>query len=113
MLKKTQLLEVLQVGLQAMDLPIPANTQAQLLDYIEILFKWNAVHNLTAVRDPQEMIKRHLLDSLILLPFLPSGRIADVGTGAGLPGIPLALANPELKLVLLDSNQKKLPLSNM
>ncbi len=91
-----------------MNLPITEEIQVKLIDYVGFLFKWNLVHNLTAVREPTEMIKRHLLDSLSLWPFLPVGRIIDVGTGAGLPGIPLALSRPESQIVLLDSNQKKI-----
>ncbi len=111
MIKRTHLLKVLQAGLQAMGLSLIEAIHMKLLDYIELLCKWNAVHNLTAVRDPEDMIKRHLLDSLVLLPFLSSDkgtRLVDVGTGAGLPGIPLALASPTLQVVLLDSHQKKI-----
>jgi 16S rRNA (guanine527-N7)-methyltransferase len=110
-IKRTHLLKVLQAGLQAMGLSLIEAIHMKLLDYIELLCKWNAVHNLTAVRDPEDMIKRHLLDSLVLLPFLSSDkgtRLVDVGTGAGLPGIPLALASPTLQVVLLDSHQKKI-----
>jgi len=78
-----------------------------LLNYVALMQKWNKVYNLTAVRDPQKMIIQHLLDSLAVLPHLVGRRIIDVGTGPGLPGIPLALANPALELTLLDSNHKK------
>ena len=78
-----------------------------MLEYLSLLAKWNDVYNLTAVRDIDSMISRHLLDSLAILPWVHGSRILDVGTGAGLPGIPLALARPELKVVLLDSNGKK------
>jgi 16S rRNA (guanine527-N7)-methyltransferase len=72
------------------------------------LVKWNAAYNLTAIRDPDEMVVKHLLDSLALLPHVPeTARLIDVGTGAGLPGIPLAVARPKLDVTLLDSNAKK------
>jgi 16S rRNA (guanine527-N7)-methyltransferase len=77
-----------------------------LLKYLGELVLWNKAYNLTAVRDPAEMVTRHLLDSLVVLPHV-SGRVVDAGTGAGLPGIPLALANPALQVTLLDSNGKK------
>ena len=77
-----------------------------LLRYLGELVIWNKAYNLTAVREPAEMITRHLLDSLVLLPHV-GGRVLDVGAGAGLPGIPLAVANPQLQVTLLDSNGKK------
>ena len=95
-------------GLTAMGLELPATAQAQLIAYLRLLEKWNRHYNLTAVRDPEQMVGRHLLDSLSLLPFLHGPRVLDIGTGAGLPGIPLALARPELRFTLLDSNVKKL-----
>ncbi len=78
------------------------------LAYLALLGTWNKAYNLTAVRDPEQQVGRHILDSLAILPWLHGTRILDVGTGAGLPGIPVALACRELQVVLLDSNGKKI-----
>jgi 16S rRNA (guanine527-N7)-methyltransferase len=78
------------------------------LQYLSLLHKWNKAYNLTAIRDPEEMVSKHLLDSLAILPWVNGSNMIDVGTGPGLPGVPIALARPELKVVLLDSNGKKI-----
>ncbi|HSW12376.1 MAG TPA: 16S rRNA (guanine(527)-N(7))-methyltransferase RsmG [Solimonas sp.] len=88
------------------ELGLPATLAEPLMAYLAELEKWNAAYNLTAIRDPAEMVTRHLLDSLALLPHV-RGRLLDVGAGAGLPGIPLAIANPALDVTVLDSNGKK------
>ena len=98
-------------GLAEIPLALPADTRVRLLDYVALLVKWNRTYNLTAVRDPLAMVAHHLLDSLAVLPHLPlsaqRARLADAGSGAGLPGIPLALARPHWHVVLAESSQKK------
>jgi len=94
-------------GLAQMGLEIPAEQQALLLEYLALVDKWNKVYNLTAVRNPDEMISRQLLDSLSIEPYIKGPELLDVGCGAGLPGIPLAIVNPELHVTLIDSNGKK------
>jgi len=103
----THLLKSLQTGLRALELSLPLAAQEKLIAYIELLAKWNQAYNLTAVSDPGQMIARHLLDSLAIMPFVRGPRVLDIGSGAGLPGIPLALARPDFQFVLLDSNAKK------
>ena len=102
---------VLSSGLNQLGLKCSLAVQAQLRDYVHLIDKWNRVYNLTSVRDPVEMVTRHLLDSLAIQPYLQGTRVLDVGCGAGLPGIPLAIVNkelfPEREFVLLDSNNKK------
>src|SRR5436190_8208452 len=79
----------------------------KLIEYVLLLHKWNQVHNLTSIREPLQMISKHILDSLAISPYLQGPRILDVGTGAGLPGLPLALTHPQYRFALLDSNGKK------
>ena len=97
----------LSQGLENMQLAVDDDKQAALLAYIALLQKWNKAYNLTAIRDVDQMVIRHLLDSLSLTPFVQTSPVLDVGTGAGLPGIPLAICLPHLSFVLLDSNSKK------
>jgi len=80
----------------------------KFVTFLRLLEKWNRITNLTAIRDPLEMVNRHILDSLAVLPFLTRGSLLDVGSGAGLPGLPIAVASPGLDVTLLDSNAKKL-----
>ncbi len=100
-------LKALRSGLSQLGLEPPASLPAALLDYIALLHKWNRHFNLTAIRDQDEMVVRHLLDSLAVLSHIGGGVVIDVGSGAGLPGIPLALARPGQRFVLVDTNGKK------
>lgn len=95
-------------GLAESGLQLEAAACAKLLDYVALLVKWNRVYNLTSVRKPQDMLTRHILDSLVVLPHVKGPRVLDVGTGAGLPGLVLAIARPDWQVVLLDSSNKKL-----
>lgn len=97
----------LRVGLDRLGLPLADAAQGKLLAYLELLAKWNKVHNLTAIRDPETMISHHLLDSLAVLPHLPPGALADVGSGGGLPGIPIAIAEPARAVTVNDASHKK------
>src|SRR4051794_25074519 len=103
----TNILTQLQEGISHLPINLIDNALVQLEEYLQLLIKWNKTYNLTAVRNPASMVTRHLLDSLAVLPHLPHGRILDVGSGAGLPGIPLAIANPHQEFFLIDSQIKK------
>jgi 16S rRNA (guanine527-N7)-methyltransferase len=94
-------------GLEELGLATTRFQRDALLEYLKLLIKWNKVYNLTAVRDPAQMVTRHLLDSLSITPWCLGQRLIDVGTGAGLPGIPLAILYPSKDIHLLDSNSKK------
>lgn len=82
-------------------------TSKKIVEYVLLLHKWNQIHNLTSIRDPVQMLSKHIIDSLAISPYLQGPHILDVGTGAGLPGIPLALTHPQYRFDLLDSNGKK------
>lgn len=97
----------LKRGLTAIEVRLDASAIDQLVDYLVLLEKWNKVYNLTAVRQLDKMVSHHLLDSLSVLPYLNGQRLLDVGSGAGLPGIPLAIARGDWQVTLLDSNHKK------
>ena len=97
----------LVAGLSTLALALDDAAIERLLDYVELLVRWNAAYNLTAVRDPDEMVTRHLLDSLAIAPHVSGATLADLGSGAGLPGIPLAVSAPEREILLVDSNGKK------
>lgn len=98
-------------GLSELALELPAGARERLLEYTALLAKWNRTYNLTAIREPLAMVAHHLLDSLSVLPHLPlppeGARLADAGSGAGLPGIPLAIARPRWHVALAESSQKK------
>jgi 16S rRNA (guanine527-N7)-methyltransferase len=94
--------------MEQLNLPLDVSQEQHLLQFLTLLVKWNRTYNLTAVRDPLEMVGRHLLDSLAVLPHLQGSRCLDMGTGPGLPGLPLAIMRPEMSFVLLDSNGKKI-----
>jgi 16S rRNA (guanine527-N7)-methyltransferase len=98
----------LEAGLAALGVAATEEQRRQLLGYVHLLVRWNRAYNLTAVREPLDMIPRHVLDSLAVLPWVQRGPVLDVGTGAGLPGLPLAILRPDLAFTLLDSNGKKI-----
>jgi 16S rRNA (guanine527-N7)-methyltransferase len=97
----------LAAGLTALGIALPEVAQLKLLAFRDLLLKWNRTYNLTALRDPQQAISHHLLDALAILPHVGAGPLLDVGSGGGLPGIPLAIARPDLSVTLVDTVQKK------
>lgn len=97
----------LSQGAQAMEMALSDAEQKRLLTYLAALIKWNKAYNLTAIRDPLEMVDKHLLDSLSILPHIDQSPLIDIGTGAGLPGMIIAIMRPQLDVTLLDSNGKK------
>lgn len=99
--------QILSDGLAALGLPSNPAAEEKLLAYLDLLLKWNKTYNLTAVRDPEQGLTNHLLDSLVILPWVHEGNLLDVGSGGGLPGIPLAILRPELSVTLVDAVQKK------
>ena len=100
--------QALAAGLAELRIVVPESNQVKLIKYLELIEKWNKVHNLTAIRGLEAMLAHHLLDSLAVLPHFGAARsLLDVGSGAGLPGVPLAIAQPELAVTLLDSNHKR------
>ncbi len=98
---------ILAQGIAAMGLDVDAAKQEKLLAYMALLQKWNKVYNLTAIRDAEEMVRLHLLDSLSVLPYIQGKNLLDVGSGGGLPGIVLAIVKPELQVTTIDTVQKK------
>jgi 16S rRNA (guanine527-N7)-methyltransferase len=107
LLESDTLRERLLTGVAALHLDLSAEVVERLLDYLDLLTRWNATYNLSAVRDPVEMVTRHLLDSLAVASHVRGQTLADLGSGAGLPGIPLAIIAPARAVSLVDSNGKK------
>ena len=100
--------QLIAEGIAAMGLDLPRDAQDKLAAYLDLMSKWNRVHNLTAVRETGDMVTLHILDSLSVLPHIEGAKqMVDVGTGAGLPGIPVAIARPGMRVTLLDSSHKK------
>jgi len=106
-MSQAQLSTMIAFGARALGVELSPAVAAKLADYLALIARWNRVYNLTAVRDPDGMVTRHLLDSLAVLPHLEATRLADLGSGAGLPGIPIAICRPALPVTLVESNGKK------
>lgn len=104
---KEPLRQQLEYGLTQMGLHFSVPVQQKLVHYIQLIARWNKTFNLTAIRDVEEMVSKHLLDSLAVQPYVEGNNILDVGSGAGLPGIPFAITSPDKHFVLLDCNGKK------
>ena len=104
---KEPLRQQLEYGLKHMGLHFSVPVQQKLVHYIQLIARWNKAFNLTAIRDVEEMVSKHLLDSLVVQPYVEGSTVLDVGSGAGLPGIPFAITSPDKQFVLLDSNGKK------
>ena len=102
------LFEKLQQLLANTELEVTDTQKKQLVQLVELLHKWNKAYNLTSVRDPQQMLVKHIMDSIVVSPHLQGKRLIDVGTGPGLPGLPLAILNPDKQFILLDSLGKRL-----
>jgi len=102
-----ELARQLELGIESLDLELDRDAQSRLLQHLALLEKWNRVHNLTAIRDKTKAISVHLLDSLAVAPFVTGKRVLDAGSGGGFPGIPIAIARPDVRVTLLDSNHKK------
>lgn len=94
-------------GLEGLRLALPQEATRKLIEYVDLLSKWNRTYNLTAIREPERMVSHHIIDSLAVLPLLPEGTLVDIGAGGGLPGIPIAIAQPGRRVTLNDSNHKK------
>ena len=107
MTTQQELHSILASGLEALSLSLTSQQQEQLVNYVLLIDKWNKAYNLTSVRCPKQMMVKHILDSLAIVPYLTGNKIIDVGTGPGLPGMPLAIAFPDKSFTLLDSLGKR------
>jgi 16S rRNA (guanine527-N7)-methyltransferase len=101
------LLNLLKTNLKQTDIEVTEQQQNKLIDFVIMMNKWNKAYNLTSVRDPQDMVLKHLLDSIVIAPYITEKTYIDVGTGPGLPGIPLAIIHPDKTFILLDSLGKR------